>query len=151
MDRSTLVNLFDQIIEGWDIPTPSALVKVKAEDAEMKLPGLPYSMLTNLAHIVTWQRIWLKKLNGLDKASRMEDWKQDWRVPKAKEWDPLRKEFLTGLLEARRIAASEPMDQKLKSDEEASKVLTALAIHAAYHMGQLNVLKRGLRARKSKA
>lgn len=145
MDRSTLVNLFTQIIEGWDIPTPSALVKMKQSDAAVQLPNIPYSLLTNLAHTVTWQRIWLGQLRGEPRESLLEVWKQDWSVPDEKQWDPLRKEFLAGLTEAKDIAESKPFRHKAKSDEKAVETLLKIAIHAAYHMGQMNVVKRSLK------
>lgn len=151
MDRSTLVNLFAQIIDGWDIPTPGAIVKVKQSDAEFKHPDMPYSILTNLAHTVTWQRIWLGELTGQPRENLVEIWKNDWSVPDAKDWDNLRKEFLEGLTEAKQIAESNPFNHKSKSHEKACETLLKIAIHASYHMGQMNLMKRSLRKKATKS
>lgn len=72
----------------------------------------------------------------------MQEWSNDFRVPEASEWAGLRKEFLDGLAQARAIAASEPFAHKLNSDAEAVETLIRIAVHGAYHCGQMNLLKR---------
>ena len=135
MSSQGLVEAFTQLIEGYDVPAPSAMLKVSRVSAVAVVPGLPYSLLTNLQHTVYWQRFWLAKLQGGPKQAGMEQWRQDWQVPDASEWEGLRAEFLAGLEEARRIAASEPMD-----------ALCRILVHGSYHAGQMNLLKRAGRA-----
>lgn len=142
MDRSALVLIFDHILEGHDIPTPEGMLKVKAEAAATQIEPAPYSLLTNLAHATLWQRFWLQKLAGGKRSSTMKEWKDDFRVPDAEEWEGLRREFLEGLKEARRIAASDPFDHQIKDDGEAIDTLVKIAVHGAYHCGQMNLLKR---------
>lgn len=148
MDRKAVALLYRQIMEGWDIPTPAGMLRLKAESAALDLPGMPYSLLTNLNHTVYWQRLWLATLHGEPKPSGMAVWTGDWRVPDVGEWTALRAEFLAGLDEARRIAESSPFDHRLPDDDKAVEVLVAIAIHAAYHLGQMNLLKRAARAAK---
>jgi uncharacterized damage-inducible protein DinB len=145
LDRSAVAELFRQIIEGDDIPTPSAVLKIKAADAVRELESLPYSLATNLAHAVLWQRLWLNALRGGKAKSGMAEWKDNFRVPEPSEWDGLRKEFLEGLGEADRIAKSEPFDHQLATDELAVEYLLKIAIHASYHLGQMNLIKRSVR------
>ncbi|MCW5944103.1 MAG: DinB family protein [Fimbriimonadaceae bacterium] len=145
MDRRAVTLLFRQIREGWDVPTPTGMLRVKGDAAAREVAPLPYSLLTNLCHTVYWQRLWLASLHGEPRPTGMKAWTGDWRVPEASEWPTLRAEFLAGLDEAARIANSEPFDHRMESDEKAIEVLVALAVHAAYHLGQMNLLKRAVR------
>lgn len=144
MDRATLTAMFDHILEGYDIPTPEGMLKVKRADAARDIPEAPYSLLTNLAHAVLWQRFWLQKLQGGKKKSTMVEWKNDFRVPEPEEWEGLRKEFVEGLKEARGIANGDP---DKCTDEEATDSLLRIAVHGSYHCGQMNLLKRMIRAK----
>lgn len=103
---------------------------------------MPYSILENLAHTVYWQDIWLLRLSGKKKSVGMKEWTADWQSPDPSEWDSYRARFLAGLGEALMIAESEPFDHAMNSDEEAEKTLIQIAVHAAYHCGQINLLKR---------
>ena len=140
-----MAELFRQIIEGEDIPTPSAVVKMKAADANREFDFLPYSLATNLAHAVLWQRHWLNALEGGRAKSGMAEWKDNFRIPEPEEWDGLRKEFVGGLEEAHRIAESDPFEHQMASDEQAVEYLLKIAIHASYHLGQMNLIKRSNR------
>ncbi|OGF55133.1 MAG: hypothetical protein A2Z21_10015 [Candidatus Fraserbacteria bacterium RBG_16_55_9] len=146
MDLSTLDRLFQQIQEGWDIPTPQGLLRVKQEDAAVTLPNLPYSMVKNLAHVVYWQELMLKALAGEHRPPQMEVWKNDYRDPDPSEWPDLRRRFVAGFERARAYCGPGFSAHKLKSDQEAVDTLLTIAIHASYHMGQLNILKRAGRA-----
>ncbi|MEP0766172.1 MAG: DinB family protein [Fimbriimonadia bacterium] len=142
MDRALLVMQFDQILEGWDIPTPAGVLRVR-EDSRAAVPaGAAYSILTNLAHTVLWQDFWLQKLAGGRRKAGPPEWNNDFRVPDPSEWHALKKRLLDGLQEARRIAASEPFDHKLVSDQEAVETLIRILIHVSYHLGQMNLLRR---------
>ena len=146
MDLNHLDRLFQQIQEGWDIPTPQGLLRVKREDAAKTGSSLPYSMVKNLAHAVYWQDLWLRSLAGEPRPSSMEVWKNDWRDPDSSEWESLRKRFIDGLQKARDNCGEEFKNHKKETDEKAVDTLLAIAIHATYHMGQLNVLKRTLKS-----
>ncbi len=139
---SPLVELFDQILDGLDIPEPEGMLKVAAKSANARVSDFPYSIATNLKHTVFWQNHWLRKLKGGRQSSGMAEWTQDWKVPEPSEWNALRTEFLDGLREARAIAGSDPFVHGCDSDDEAIKTLCAIAIHASYHCGQINLMKR---------
>lgn len=148
MKRSVLAEAFKHLIEGYDIPTPAGMLKVKAADAAKELESLPYSVLTNLAHAVLWQDLWLARIHGGKKNSTMEEWRNDWRRPDPSEWESLRRRFIEGLHEAAAIAGAEPFVHKCDSDEEAIDRLLRILVHGAYHCGQMNLLKRALRKTK---
>lgn len=135
----TLVELFDHIIGGYDIPKPSGLSRLKREVAIVKPDGAPYSPLTNLAHTVLWQEAWLKSLNGI-KTPGPELWNNDFRIPDPEEYEALRNRFVDGLHEAHKYAKGET--QHKLTEEKAKTTLLKIAVHASYHMGQLNLLRR---------
>jgi uncharacterized damage-inducible protein DinB len=133
-------------LEGDDIPAPKALLaRVKEEEASRVPDALPYSLATNLAHAVFWQRIWLNRLKGL----RAESFLKDWRVPAVGEFAALRREFLDGLQEALSIASAKQIRHSMKSDKAAEATLINIAVHDAYHLGQINLIKRALRKTRS--
>ena len=144
MDPKTAYDALRQIWEGDDIPAPKAmLARMKGADAAKKLPGAPYSLLTNLAHTDFWNRIWLARLKNEKRPNMLKDW----RVPAASEFEDLRASFLEGIEEAMRIALSSPFRHEMKSDDVAVRTLNTMAVHTAYHCGQMNLLKRMSRAK----
>ncbi|MBV6491291.1 MAG: hypothetical protein KJZ62_01085 [Fimbriimonadaceae bacterium] len=149
MSSSHLDLLFQQILEGWDIPTPQGLLRIKQEDAAKQLPAHPYSALKNLAHAVFWQDLWLGQLAGQPRPPSEFVWQNDFRDPDPSEWPTLRRRFVEGLQEARRYCQADPPALGCDSEEKAVDLLLRIAIHASYHMGQLNLLKRALRASNS--
>lgn len=135
-----------QIWDGDDIPSPKqVLSRMTAEQAAIQLPTWPYSILTNLCHTVFWQRVWLNRLGGL----RAESFIKDWRIPHPSEWQALRKEFFVGHEKAMAIAASTLLEHKMKTDDIALRQLSNIAVHNAYHLGQMNLMKRELRLEKT--
>ncbi|MEO7454047.1 MAG: hypothetical protein ABIV13_04720, partial [Fimbriimonadales bacterium] len=75
------------------------------------------------------------------------DMKKDWRVPNPEEWERIRKELTATVEEAYAIATAKPFKHKMKSDEAACRTLLAIAVHTAYHLGQISLLKRMARKR----
>ncbi len=137
---SALVTL-RQVWEGKDFPAPkSVLSRISAEQAATVPIGFKYSLLTLVEHTDFWQRVWLNRLNG----KKADSFMKDWRVPKPEEWPDIRASFLKNFEEALRIAATDPLEHKMNSDEIAIEVLTQIAVHNAYHIGQFVLLKRAV-------
>lgn len=145
---TVLAQVFDHILGGYDIPKPGGMLKIAEDDAFAELEPIPYSLATNLQHAVLWQRFWLGKLAGGRRKSGMEEWRNDFRVPSREEFRALRAEFLAGLERAREIAAGDPLVHSLPDDEEAIDTLIRIAVHGAYHLGQMNLIKRSVRRAK---
>ncbi len=147
MDPKAIAEVFQQIIEGTDIPAPAGMLKtIKAENAAKHIPGFPYSIIENLWHAVFWQTIWLNRIEGKKAKSFIEDWQS----PDASEFPALRTQFLANLETARKIAGAKQFKHKMESDEKAVKTLVAMAIHDSYHIGQINLMKRVIRKSKGK-
>ncbi|HMS54653.1 MAG TPA: hypothetical protein PKA27_04570 [Fimbriimonadaceae bacterium] len=59
-----------------------------------------------------------------------------------------RSKLVSGLADAIRIAEARPFVHYMKSDEDAVSTLLQIAIHDAYHVGQLVAVKRAVTAMK---
>lgn len=147
MNSQFALAMLEQIADGKDIPPPTSLLnRISISDASALLPHHPYSIATNLAHAVFWQDVWMARLEG-GKAPRMTE---DWRTPDIAAWPDLRDRFLEGFERARALAAARPFVHAMKSDAAAETTLIRLAIHDAYHLGQINLLKRALRLSRAR-
>lgn len=144
-----LAEALAQMLAGADIPKPTSLNALKAEDAATRLTGTPYSVLTNLAHAVLWQDTWLARLAGKPVDTR-QVWADDFRVPDASEYPALRKRFAEGLAEAHRFATGETPHQVM-DDAKAVAYLARIVIHASYHLGQMSTLRRMSKAKGRQA
>jgi hypothetical protein len=148
MDPKTVAEALRQVLDGADFYGPkSATLRVTDEVAERELPNSPYSIATNTEHTVFWNRIWLARL----KDEKRPDMKMDWRVPDKSEWGHIKRELTETVQEAHKIASAKPFRHAMKSDEAACKTLLAIAVHTAYHLGQISLLKRMDRKAGAKA
>ena len=130
-----------QIVDGDDFSTPSGLLRtIKPEMAAVVPPGCPYSIGTNVKHAALWQSLWLCRLRG-EKQPKLVVGK-DFPEVAAAEWPEVRREFVEGLEEALAIARREPFTHGAKSDDLAIRTLLKIANHGAYHLGQVQLLKR---------
>lgn len=134
----SVARTLQQVLEGWDIPTPAGALRVKESDALRKVPGSPYSLATNLAHACRWQRVWLGSLGLVPKSDWHRVCREDFREAQPGEWAADRHEFIAGLQLAYQFA----LEQGDRLDEKQRDTLTKIAVHAAYHLGQCNTLRR---------
>ena len=133
-----------QVVEGDDFePAEKMLKTVKPEAAVRIVEGLPYSLATNVAHADIWNRLWLARLEGKPKFNPFPDFP----VVTEKEWPKVRDQFMKNLHRAYAIACREPFRHSCKTDESAKKTLLKIAVHSAYHLGQIKLLKRALRTK----
>jgi hypothetical protein len=145
MDPKTVAEALRQVMRGEDFYGPKAAVsRVRQETANATLPNCPYTIATNAEHALFWNKIWLARLNNTKRPNMLKDW----RVPEPDEWDRIRRELVESVEEAYRIASSKPFKHSMKTDEAACKNLLAIAVHTAYHLGQITLLKRIARSGK---
>ncbi len=136
-----IAQMLRDVRKGKDFPAISALIgRMRVEDAEVQLPGQPYSILTYVAHTAFWQDLWLAQIRGEKRPSIIDDW----RVPDPEEWPAVRQRLFDGLDEAIEIAETSPMPHKMKSEVDAQQALCRIAVHLSYHVGQIKTLKRGV-------
>jgi len=142
--REAVADLFRQILSGEDILRRRLLLaRLKPEASAERLPDVPYSLLGNLYHAVFWHRVWLGRLTG----GKRPAWKDDWKEPGPEALDALRDEFLDGLNRALAMVEAEPFEHRMESDARALHLLMSLAIHDAYHLGQIKLIKRMMATR----
>jgi uncharacterized damage-inducible protein DinB len=146
MDAATVAEALRQVIEGMDFADAKRLVNIRAEMACNQPEGFPYSIATNIWHCDYWNRLWLARLRN-QKRPAGNIWAEDWQVPIAEDWPEVKKRFLENLDAAWEIAKAEPFAHGMKSDEAAIQVLNQIAVHTAYHVGQVALMKRVLKAR----
>lgn len=136
--------LLRQAWEGDDFGAPAGVLKgVSDKTATLVLPGAPYSIATNVAHADIWQRLWLARLEGTPKFNPFPDFP----AVEAKDWAAVRRSFLEHFEKACALASAEPFRHSAKSDAAARKLLTKIAVHNTYHVGQIVLLKRMARIR----
>jgi len=139
-----VVEAMRQMLTGADFTDPTKLLSnVSSRAACARLDGVPYSIASNTRHTDIWNLVLLARLKGLPKVNPYPDFP----VIAESDWPQVRRDFLANLEEAMQIASAEPFVHRCQSDEAARKLLLRIAIHSTYHMGQINLLKRMLRAK----
>lgn len=144
MDPITVAEALRQVIDGMDFASAKRLVNIKPEVALAKPDHWPYSIAGNIWHCDYWNRLWLARLLG-EKRPAKNIWAEDWHDPAIEEWPSIKKQFLENLSRTQTIASAQPFTHAMKSDDEAIKVLNQIAVHTAYHVGQVALMKRLLK------
>ncbi|MBZ9749250.1 damage-inducible protein DinB [Deinococcus sp. HMF7620] len=103
-------------------------------EATRPVPGVPYTLAEVLSHLSITQRASLDLASG-----RAQAWPENLAVwpdtpPTEAEFGALLAELHAGLAEAQ-VLAGDPSSR-------ARDVLTDLAVHSAYHWGQVALLRR---------
>lgn len=137
-----LVKLFDELLQGHDIPSASEVCRISKPRAFESIDPLPYTFATNLRHAVLWQNFWLQRMRAGRNSPGMTEWNNDFREPDPREFESLRSEFIAGLEECRSIAAGKIDLPESVSQEALVRDLILIAVHGAYHLGQMNLIKR---------
>ena len=136
-----VVEALRQVVQGADFTPPAELLRtVKPAQAVAIAPGSPYSIATNVAHADIWNRLWLARLSGEKRFNPFPDFP----VVAETDWPSVRDRFVGNLVAAQDIAEARSK-HSMKSDEAAAKVLLQIAVHTAYHLGQVRLLKRFMR------
>lgn len=146
MDAANVAEALRQVIEGTDFASAKRLVNIKSGLACELRDGFPYSIATNIWHCDYWNRLWLARLQGTKRPAG-NIWAEDWQQPEPGDWKETKDRFLANLNLAHELASTQPFQHAMKSDEEAVKLLNQIAVHTAYHVGQVALLKRILRAK----
>ncbi|MGV3616574.1 MAG: DinB family protein [Fimbriimonas sp.] len=139
--RADVAETLRQVVEGDDFSSPGGLLRsIKASVAVVVPPGCPYSIATNVKHALLWQDLWLCRLRG-ERLPQVIPGKDFPEVTEA-EWPEVRRRFVEGLDEALAIARRDPFTHGAKDDDLAVRTLLKIANHGAYHLGQVQLLKR---------
>lgn len=143
---NAVLEALDQVREGMDFtPAAKLLGRLSAEDATAKPAGWPYSIAENVAHAEYWQRLWLARFRG-EKRPKVDRARWDWPLVAPEEWPQVRDAWTEGMRDASELAAAEPFQHAMTSEYVAMRTLLQIAVHNAYHVGQVKLMKRLLRA-----
>ena len=143
LGRDELKLMLDGTLE---FPDPSMILDgVSAEEACREVSGLPYTIAALVSHLHYWQQRELRTAHGEDLP--MPDGfafgVTDFPMVQPEDWDHLRSEFLESYEELL-TAAERPdlMQREPKPGLNVGCLLANLALHNAYHLGQVVLLRR---------
>ena len=112
-----------------------------------KPPGAEHSIRRVTAHLVFWQDLYLERLAGAERPSPPHDaagWPGGDAPRDEREWKALAARFADGLARAGAAIDSAPLGTNLPrwSGRTRFAGLNGLAVHNAYHLGQIVQLRK---------
>jgi len=129
-----LLEIIFQFVEPIDFDSAAAMLSgLSAHDACQLPPGAPYSLATNVLHAAIWQDQCLAFIEGTVPSGEARN---DWHVVTESEWPAVQARFLDGLGRAVKLAAKPDLT------EDQQRRLVRIAIHGAYHLGQIRLLSQ---------
>ena len=136
---------------GQFIDARRALDALDWQAAGEKPPGAEHSIRRITAHLVFWQDLYLERLAGAERPSPPHDaagWPGGDAPRDEREWKALAARFADGLARAITAIDSVPLGLTLPRWDGRTRFagLNGLAIHNAYHLGQVVQLRRMLGA-----
>ncbi|WP_424950941.1 DinB family protein [Deinococcus sp.] len=127
------------------VPPSRALEGLDAALACHRLEGAPHTVAEIVAHLRFWQMYTLRLARG-EHADSPEHAAGGWPGVEADGWDALRRAFLDGLAETKRVAREEDLSRVVRGRETLGYELTLHVMHNAVHLGQVILLRRLLGA-----
>ena len=115
---------------------------ISAADACREIEGLPYSIAGLLAHMQWWQDRRLHLARG-GEWEPFELHVDDWPAISPANWDGLCASFLATLEQMAELTAdSARMAEIIFEDRTVGEMLVSHAMHNAYHLGQIVLMRR---------
>lgn len=128
---------------GGEFNEPERILSdLTAEQAYQTPPGSPYSIAQVVAHLHYWQESQLANIRG-ELQARPEHLDYTFAAPEPAQWEELVAAFLSGIKTmgnlAREKAEATSPD---RADTSVPYDLAESALHNAYHLGQIVLLRR---------
>jgi uncharacterized damage-inducible protein DinB len=132
-----------QFIEGTDFEPPArAVSNISPELATTIPPGCPYSVATQVAHMLFWQKRWLGSIDNLPLEVKKGKHGDFPKVAPA-DWEAIRDEFLAGLKTVKAKAAdNDELSRALPKGKLVEQLVLQIVIHNTYHLGQISLLRQ---------
>lgn len=132
-----------QIQEGRDFDSlGDVLTDLSPEQATSVPSGCPYSIATIVFHMWFWHDRWLKQIEDIHCESFSGD-DSDFKAVSAAEWESTRQSFFDGYSRLREIAGNTTIYGKpTQFGDTVEVLLLRCALHSAYHIGQIVLLRR---------
>lgn len=142
-DRDMIVDLLCQVIEGEDYRSLDRLIDdLDPMDACDRPEGAPYSIATIAWHTWFWCNLWNEGICGGENPTLGWDLDATWPEIGRGEWDKVRGDLYTALRRAALLAEEADLDQVVWDDQTASHLLMEIAVHSAYHIGQIALTRQ---------
>lgn len=129
-----------------DYASPGVLLSdLSPEQATRTPPGAPYSVAENVAHMHAWQNYIVRRVRG-ENPNRPDE-AADWPPVAPDAWPGLVAGYLAGIGEFQALLTTTDADTLARSysdDQTNASRLLNLALHNAYHLGQIALLRRQL-------
>ena len=132
-----------QFIEGWDFEPPARAVSDISSELATSVPaGCPYSVATQVAHMLFWQKRWLGSIDNLP-LERKKGKHGDFPKVAPNDWEAVRSEFVAGL-ETVKAKAADPdeLARSLPKGKLVEQLILQIVIHNTYHLGQISLLRQ---------
>ncbi len=120
------------------------LANLSSEQATTVLDGAVHSIASHVAHMAWWQRQALHHIETqAPEWQRIDGNEFPLEIP-AKDWDSIRLDFLESLEAFQALCDDETVLERgyVSGKNTVAYVLLDYAIHNAYHMGQIVLLRR---------
>jgi hypothetical protein len=128
---------------GGEFVEPAKILEDLGETQAVAVPpGSPHSIAQIVAHMHYWQRVNIAKANGqpAPRPARLDD---TFVAPLPGTWRHLVTEFLAGIETCQRIAREKADETSPDRDDTSLDYdLAESALHNAYHLGQIVLLRR---------
>lgn len=132
---------------------------ISAELASRNVDGFPHSIAGLIFHMNYWMNYELRRIRG-ERPNYPDHASESWPEPDthvtAEEWDRLRRDFAWFLAEYEKMARSSASElhRQVESTRDGDKnhagsveaVLWQMVVHNSYHIGQIAMIRRMLRA-----
>jgi len=129
-----------QVANGEDFWSADTLTRDLSPESACKIPdGCPYSIATQVAHMLVWQDHWLDQIQG-QPVKDVSD-AEDFPSPALEDWTNLRGRLVAGIDLASSISAGIDVDRST-GQRTVGDTLLKIAIHNAYHIGQIALIRQ---------
>lgn len=137
----------ERLLEGGGacMPPGRALDGLSADLACRRVEGAPHTVAEIVAHMQFWQAFSAALVRG-EGPALPEHAAGGWPAVGPGDWDTVRRAFLSGLAEAKRLARGEDLSRLVDGQKTVGYELTVNALHNAVHLGQVILLRRMLGA-----
>ncbi|MEY4530540.1 MAG: hypothetical protein RLZZ156_1261 [Deinococcota bacterium] len=128
---------------GHAFNTAESILANLEEDVAVRIPeNAVHSIAGHVAHMAWWQRQVLLDIQ-LGKRQRQSTDEFPSTVPQ-EEWQAVKQDFLSGLEELKQHCENQNLIQQtyIHTNETIAEALLDFAIHNAYHLGQIVLLRR---------
>ena len=146
--QQAIVEAIRQMIEGDDYtPLDRLIANLTPEQAARKPAGSPYSIATITWHTWFWINAWVIIIRGAGDPFQGHDPQVGWPEVAPEDWPAIRERLGEALLAAKELAAGQDIDRKTWQEQTVGSNLLQIALHTAYHIGQIALVRQELHIR----